>query len=271
MTGKTLWIAIAMSIVIIAGFVLLFQSYAGNADQLSALGDFIAGAGSLLAFVWLIATVMQQSAQLRMQGEELRFQREALQTQQRDSARTAQHSALALIATAIENFHRSVAAYGVPGVQSPHDIPTVLALSVSKDWPVLKESKEQKEVFDAWTRWARIEGLAQQAVILAALSGRIYADSNSDAGLVDVADDAEYVVKNQVALGRVATLVPYLGTALVSASALVAGKPVRERFRETGLGALNAMFPGASGQEAFTKAINRAADATSGADTVGGA
>jgi hypothetical protein len=57
--------------------------------ELNALGDFLAGISSTLAFVWIIVAVLLQRAELEAQREELRQSREVLSAQAAELRRTA--------------------------------------------------------------------------------------------------------------------------------------------------------------------------------------
>jgi hypothetical protein len=71
-----LTIAILATIALLIVFVMVWINKDAWSLEANAFGDFVAGFGSLLAFIWLVAAVFLQMAELRLQRAELEMQRE---------------------------------------------------------------------------------------------------------------------------------------------------------------------------------------------------
>jgi peptidoglycan biosynthesis protein MviN/MurJ (putative lipid II flippase) len=69
-------IAFWLSLALILMFALVWHDKKAWSLEANEFGDFVAGFGSLLAFVWLVAATFLQMTELRLQREELKLQRQ---------------------------------------------------------------------------------------------------------------------------------------------------------------------------------------------------
>ena len=60
--------------------------------ELNEIGDFVAGAGSLLALLWLVFGYFQQGAELKQNTDALKGQQEELSRQARETAQLVRFS-----------------------------------------------------------------------------------------------------------------------------------------------------------------------------------
>jgi hypothetical protein len=69
------WLALTLTVVVLTiGFEVGHDKHVFDLPA-NEIGDFVAGFGSLLAFIWLVAAVFLQMTELRLQREELKLQR----------------------------------------------------------------------------------------------------------------------------------------------------------------------------------------------------
>lgn len=69
--------AIASTILIVIAIIIFFSKSAWILKA-NELGDFLAGFGTILAFIWLIATIILQKGELSLQRRELSLQRQEM-------------------------------------------------------------------------------------------------------------------------------------------------------------------------------------------------
>jgi hypothetical protein len=229
---KSVYIPLAITVLGLVGFWLLFQCYwDSEPERLSVLGDYIGGAGSLLAIIWLTATLLQNTEQLRLQSQ-------AMKEQQREAAHAARHAALATIASTLETFDRSMLNTTDLTLRCVPDIYTKFVDSMDNDWIKVLEESDRNRIVDPFTRWLKVESATLKFLDLVATCGRFYAVAVPSSGIIENSDDALYIAENIKALSRVPPLVPYIGTASQLAILLRENRPVLARIRERGAEAL---------------------------------
>jgi hypothetical protein len=191
------WLGIATGMIAATAMLAFFLS--SRTEDAVALSNYVAGAASVIALLWLVAGYRLQGAELALQREELKLQRIALEQQAQELSSAAKMSSLGQIQALLEKAEESVRANEFE-ISKPHELTTLWMGGMEHLKPLL-ESKDPQVVQSAFYDWTAIDVAVRLYLGYVVTAMKMYIQYNTT-HIVDETKDAEmfaYIYQSWVA------------------------------------------------------------------------
>jgi hypothetical protein len=220
-------------------------------SKASTIGELLGGAGSAIAFIWLVVSTRQQAKLIKLQESnidiqrnELQVQREALAAQRLELNRIGTHGAIKLGYEALREFEDTLRSNAAPAPQRCADLENFLLTIFDETYPLIVNGNKTSDVFDSWIRWKKAYTPAQELVSTFALAIDAYEDASGRRFLPISADPIERVKNAPSSIFHIPLLRQYASTAVSLARLLNLIEPGADRMALAGWRSVAELFGG---------------------------
>lgn len=227
--------------VIAASLIVFFQVQ--NTQIASHVGSYVSAVAAALAFLWLIATFLQQMNELKLQREELRLQRSTLDLQREEIRKISKYNALQQIARMLESFNESLEKKSLPNVHSADDLPKLYTEGWTTYWKPILENTDSNLILKASNEWHTIETVCLQFLSIIASAVNLYSESTGEFDPIPSEGVPLYVTSLHEQLRKIPHIQQYIDPAYAIAMDFSLMEPGIKKVRLARYEALDRLFP----------------------------
>jgi hypothetical protein len=246
------WPWLLTAVAIIVGILSFFLA---DMQGRSQLGEFLAGFASVIAFIWLIAAYLQQGQELIMQREELALQRNTLDLQREELKKMGKYAALQQIAHVFEKYEQQLQQLSNKGDDIPHiiaELPSAFTKGMVL-WKTILESTNDKDIYDAYIKWAGIESVCIGFLDQMVTAIELYEEAIDTIIIPRQGNSAIRLYSSPNSLRNIPFIRNYIGISEMLSSQIVLMEPGLDKIKLKSLEALNKLLPGVVKEKALSE------------------